>query len=65
MDAHDKTGFVVHRQSVIIEACAVGGTNFDHARAGVGHDVRYTKIAANFYQLAARDYSLTVARQHR
>src|SRR5690348_9664813 len=55
MHAQQQTRIRSDRLFVVREPRAIGGANFPKLRAGLRHDLRHAKRAADFHQFAARD----------
>ena len=61
MDPHHEATAFIDRSTVIGQARAVRRADFNHARAGLSHDVRHTKVASDLNQLSARNDGFAVA----
>ena len=65
MHAQDDRRAIGDRGGVVGDAGPVGGADLAQDRAGLGHDVRDTKTAADLHQLTARDDDFTAGGQRR
>ena len=63
MHAHNEPRLFRNRFAIIREARAVRSTDFDHARARLGHHFGNAKVPADLDQLAARNNRFAIPRQ--
>ncbi|CPR71833.1 Uncharacterised protein [Salmonella enterica subsp. enterica serovar Bovismorbificans] len=67
MHLHQQPGIFIYRLTVIFRVRPVGGAHFMQRTARLAHNIRNTKRAADFDQLATRNHHLFAAgcrRQH-
>ena len=63
VDLHQQRGVGIDGALVVLRMGAVGGADFDHARARARHHVGHAEGAADLDQFAARDDDFALARQ--
>src|SRR5215212_305628 len=65
MHSHKQTRVRVDGASIVFQMSAISCADFDHASAGISHNIRYSEVAADLDELSSRNDRLSVARKHR